>query len=446
MKRGLRVAILLAFAPAVGVGQTISTTVFPLYADGRNTDGATPFAVLVEIANWSAKAGKQVNVRVTTVSGSNFLIWKDGAWQNAQYYDHCPVRTLDAGGNWCGWIFLRAKNATAAFRASAREVGQSAGPILEDASHTVTYMNMSTTGAWVEATAAASTAGLVILAYDASDNIIGAYAVEDNGVSEGYPSTAGYFKMAVPANTAIRKLEVRDASGGTVATQTSPLWGSGVAGGTTNLDDQYDVSLPVTLTSFQAAVVAGGVRLTWVTDSEINNRGFYVLRSEGETAPYRSISPLIPGAGSSVDPQSYQYIDRTVAPGQTYWYKLRQEDFGGQVELFGPVVIYVPVASDGQPSTVPTRTALLGGHPNPFNPGTTVQFALAAGQEVQLAIFDLCGRLVRALVQGDAPAGEHQARWDGRDDGGRDVPAGVYVCHLRCGDGYHASVKLLKLR
>ncbi|MBC7187981.1 MAG: T9SS type A sorting domain-containing protein [Calditrichaeota bacterium] len=208
----------------------------------------------------------------------------------------------------------------------------------------------------------------------------------------------------------------------------------------------FDSSLPVTLASFQAAVVAGGVQLNWVTESEVNNRGFYVLRSEGEAAPYRIISSLIPGAGSSVVPHSYQYVDRTVAPEQSYWYKLRQEDFGGQVELFGPVVVYVPAVSDRQPSTVPTRTALVGGYPNPFNPGTAVQFALAAEQEVELGVFDLRGRLVRALVQGVARAGEHEARWDGRDEGGAEAPAGVYVCRLRCADGFHASVKLIKLR
>lgn len=446
MRRGAFLAVLLAFVASAAMGQTISTTVFPLYADGRNLDAATPFAVFVEIANWTAMAGKTVNVRVTTVSGSNFLIWNDASWQNAQYYANCPVRTVDGFGNWCGWIFVKAKNATAGFRASAREVGQTIGAITESTEHAVTYMNMSTTGAWVYATAAASTAGLAILAFDANDNIIGTYAVEDNGVAEGYPSTAGYFKMAVPANTAIRKLEVRDASGGTVATQTSLLWGSGAAGSTTNLDEQHDVSLPVMLASFQAAAVAGGVQLSWMTESEVNNRGFYVLRSEGEAAPYRIISPLIPGAGSSVVPHAYQYIDRTVAPEHTYWYKLRQEDFGGQVELFGPVMVYVPAAYEGQPSTVPTRNALVGGYPNPFNPGTTVRFALAAEQEVGLAVFDLRGRLVRALVQGEARAGEHEARWDGRDEGGAEAPAGVYVCRLRCADGFHASAKLIKLR
>jgi len=315
-----------------------------------------------------------------------------------------------------------------------------------DANTAVTVLSMSTTGAWVEATAVASTAGLAVLAFDASDNIIGTYAVEDNGISDGYPSTAGYFKMAVPANTAIRRLEVRDDENNTVASQTSLLWGSGAAGTTTNLDEQYDVSLPVTLTSLQAAVVPGGVKVSWVTESELDNRGFYVLRRDAEAAPYRIISPLIPGAGSSLVPHAYEYLDRTVAREQTYWYMLRQEDFGGQAELFGPVMVYVPALSGEQPAALPTRTALVGGYPNPFNPGTTVRFLVAGEQEVEIAVFDLSGRKVRALVQGTVAPGEHSARWDGRDEGGADLPAGMYLCRLRCADGFHDTVKLVKLR
>jgi subtilisin family serine protease/subtilisin-like proprotein convertase family protein len=79
---------------------------------------------------------------------------------------------------------------------------------------------------------------------------------------------------------------------------------------------------------------------------------------------------------------------------------------------------------------VPVATRLLGARPNPFNPRTTVAFDLARGGEVELAVFDLRGRLVRRLVDGELPAGAHRVRWDGRDASGRESASGVYLVRL----------------
>jgi len=68
--------------------------------------------------------------------------------------------------------------------------------------------------------------------------------------------------------------------------------------------------------------------------------------------------------------------------------------------------------------------------PNPFNPSTTVAFTLGRPARVRLRIFDLQGRALRTLVEGALAAGQHAERWDGRDDHGRTVPAGVYLCRL----------------
>ena len=47
-----------------------------------------------------------------------------------------------------------------------------------------------------------------------------------------------------------------------------------------------------------------------------------------------------------------------------------------------------------------------------------------------LVLFDASGRVVRRLHEGDLPAGETPLSWDGRDDGGREVPAGVYLVRV----------------
>ena len=53
---------------------------------------------------------------------------------------------------------------------------------------------------------------------------------------------------------------------------------------------------------------------------------------------------------------------------------------------------------------------------------------------LDLQICDVTGRLVRTLVRGELPAGEHRFVWDGRDDAGRDMPSGNYYYQVRQGE------------
>jgi hypothetical protein len=75
----------------------------------------------------------------------------------------------------------------------------------------------------------------------------------------------------------------------------------------------------------------------------------------------------------------------------------------------------------------PLVTGLLPPFPNPFNPGTSVVFELAQPARASLAIYDVRGRRVADLHQGDLPAGRHTFRWEGRDQAGRQVASGVYL-------------------
>ncbi|MFC1572610.1 FlgD immunoglobulin-like domain containing protein [Candidatus Eisenbacteria bacterium] len=75
-------------------------------------------------------------------------------------------------------------------------------------------------------------------------------------------------------------------------------------------------------------------------------------------------------------------------------------------------------------------TALTSISPNPFNAQTTIEFALAESGAVELTVFDLRGRLVRILDRESRPSGQYRAMWNGCDDEGRAMPAGVYFCRL----------------
>jgi M6 family metalloprotease-like protein len=79
---------------------------------------------------------------------------------------------------------------------------------------------------------------------------------------------------------------------------------------------------------------------------------------------------------------------------------------------------------------IPRVTTLLPAFPNPFNPATNLVFDLAPAGRASLRIYDLAGRLVATLHDGDLEAGRHGFRWEGVDRRGRSVAAGVYLIRL----------------
>lgn len=83
---------------------------------------------------------------------------------------------------------------------------------------------------------------------------------------------------------------------------------------------------------------------------------------------------------------------------------------------------------------VPLNAFRIGNYPNPFNPSTTISFALPTASQVQLRIFDVGGRLVKVLIDnGQYVAGEHQMVWNGRTDDGADAPSGLYFYEFEAG-------------
>lgn len=91
----------------------------------------------------------------------------------------------------------------------------------------------------------------------------------------------------------------------------------------------------------------------------------------------------------------------------------------------------------------PVSARLLGNHPNPFNPTTTIAFSLDAPGAARLRITDAAGRTVATYDLGDLPAGRHETTWNGRDDDGRPVASGVYVCELQALGTQHSRRMIL---
>jgi hypothetical protein len=88
-------------------------------------------------------------------------------------------------------------------------------------------------------------------------------------------------------------------------------------------------------------------------------------------------------------------------------------------------------ADAGSPAMAPNR--LSPARPNPFGASTEVEFALAHDGAARLEVFDVAGQRVRTLVQGAQAPGIFHVHWDGADDNGHPLAAGIYFLRLDAG-------------
>ena len=100
---------------------------------------------------------------------------------------------------------------------------------------------------------------------------------------------------------------------------------------------------------------------------------------------------------------------------------------------------------------IPTEFALSQNYPDPFNPSTQIQFDLPERSNVKIVIYDILGREVMTLVNGELEAGRYREVWEGRDHFGRTLSSGVYLYRMTAssltGNKYLASLrKMLLLR
>lgn len=193
--------------------------------------------------------------------------------------------------------------------------------------------------------------------------------------------------------------------------------------------DTDDHSLPVELSTFDAAIEKNSVKISWVTESEIDNTGFHLYRSETSQGPFTQINgALIPGAGNSTEPREYSFVDDRIEPDHDYYYKLADVDIYGKTRWHGPISINTANLN------IPDEYLLEQNYPNPFNPTTNIEFQLQHPGTVSLDVFNVEGQLVRSLVQESLPAGHYTRVWDGLDEHGNAAASGIYTYQLRVGN------------
>jgi len=202
-----------------------------------------------------------------------------------------------------------------------------------------------------------------------------------------------------------------------------------------NISNLYDIQA--------AGVAVGGVTFEYLDvggteNLEVNGAGLYI--GDLHLAP----AAIAPGVTFSV-------VTWPVAGGLRGLVTLTgQVDkllVGGQEFAIDNICVLGDgsTSADGGPSLRTPAVALRPNHPNPFNPSTVLAFSLGLDSRVRLTVHDLKGRAVRTLVDGDRPAGEHSVLWDGRDERGEGVGAGVYFVRVETRDGVDSrKIALIK--
>lgn len=187
-------------------------------------------------------------------------------------------------------------------------------------------------------------------------------------------------------------------------------------------------AVPIQLASFTATIAgARSVRVNWMTISEVNNFGFYLERSLDAHGNFAAVhSQVIPGHGTTNEPQVYSYVDSDVPQGRLY-YRLRQLDLDGRTHYTEP--ISVDVLTDVAENQLPTAFSLEQNYPNPFNPTTKIEFNIARPGFVSLKVFNMLGEEVATMVNGELNQGTYS-----REFSAVGLSSGVYLYKLVAGD------------
>lgn len=197
----------------------------------------------------------------------------------------------------------------------------------------------------------------------------------------------------------------------------------------------FSVSSPQRVTNFTAGGSNGSnPHLSWTThgNSDVDYYVYRKVRHNGVTGPEELLATLSHGTTSYDDP------DWVLVGLSTYllYYDVRAHHVpsGTFADPFWLCAGYGQLDRQNGPENPPSQLTQSGGkpdlytltaHPNPFNPATTIQFALPSDGHAKLTVLDMLGREVALLANGYYSAGYHSLTWNASD-----FASGIYLVHL----------------
>lgn len=203
-----------------------------------------------------------------------------------------------------------------------------------------------------------------------------------------------------------------------------------------------DKKLPVEFTSFEAVAGDGRVNVSWTTGSESDLAQYKLTRSEDPDNVMGWAVVATRAARNSATGATYQVSDENVVNGRTYYYKLQVVDMAQHQSVYN--IAGTTVVQSATPQAAGTELPLeftLGQNfPNPFNSQTSFSFAIPTSEHVMLKVYDIMGREVATILDGNMQANSYTINWSADN-----LATGVYMYTLTAGT-YTQTKKLLYLK
>ncbi|HOD60091.1 MAG TPA: SBBP repeat-containing protein [Candidatus Cloacimonas acidaminovorans] len=235
-----------------------------------------------------------------------------------------------------------------------------------------------------------------------------------------------------------------DNNGGQVVFNISFAPGKGIVEIPVILDNPQTLS--VQLSAFTLNLNSQyGVNVKWISQSETGLNGYYIHRGTVDDLSQATIiSPLIRATNTSHQ-QVYLYTDKDIYEPGTYYYWLAAQDYDGYVTYCGSRnVIYSIDNNQGTPE-LPLVTEIKSIFPNPFNPTAIISYTISKPAEVNFAIYNPKGQLIRSFNLGRKDAGNYRLVWDGTDNKNQFCGTGVYYIRMQAGkESFIKKAALLK--
>jgi hypothetical protein len=179
-----------------------------------------------------------------------------------------------------------------------------------------------------------------------------------------------------------------------------------------------------------------GLALSWAPNAEPDI---------GHYAVYRGVTEgFVPGPENHIaSPADTLCFDGDWRWSDGYYYKVSAIDIHGNESGFA--LLRPEDVTGTETPNAPEATYLAQNFPNPFNPVTKIVFGLDRPASISLRVYDVAGRLVRSIAEGERAAAHYSEAWDGRDASGRTVASGLYFYRLDAGT-FTQTRKMILLR
>jgi hypothetical protein len=273
-----------------------------------------------------------------------------------------------------------------------------------------------------------------------------------SGTCLSTPLVGGAAALVLEAHPEWGPMEIREALMATASRATTPDndYGSGLIDVLSAIYDEGVELTPLPFSILSPAegdtVAVTGIEFSWTASVDPLGRSVWYKLMISEDSLFTE--PIVVW---DIPENSHTLAD-TLSRGIYFWkvYSYNNQGFYREsTEVFSFCTGgLTSVGGDGPGISLPRAFGLGQNFPNPFNPQTTISFDLSGTNDagvvpVRLEIFDIRGRHLVTLFNGELEAGHHQFSWDGRDDSGHTVPSGVYIYRLDTGNGSSARKMVL---